>query len=272
MATSVHMVSTTNTEEEIKEALGRRVPGEPQEVAAAATAVGEETKETDSQEKSHKKGGYQRKIEKLEAQLAAERTGRQELLDRLAGKPAEPKQEAKPADDAKPQLDKFKTYEDFVEALTSWTVKQEAKKYAEQQVAAEATEIEQQIEAEYQGKVDAFKAAHPDFEEVMDTDVSIYMGVERAIKEMDTGPEVAYFLAKNPEVAAKLMEMTPLKAITEVGKIAQKLAKPESPAKPKSAAPAPITPVGGGSAVTSTGSPGKRSLQEYRRLREEGRI
>ena len=220
---TVHMVSTTATEEEIKQALVRNnADVEQAEGAEAAKPAGEPTGE-DLQDKPHKKGGFQRKIEKLEAQLQAEREHGQELLDRLAGKPAEAKPEAIAVGDVKPSLDKFKTYEEFVEALTSWTVRQEAKKYADKQASDDAVAFEQQVDSEYQERVEEFKKTHPDFDEIMDTDIVVPAGVLRAMKEMDNGPAVAVFIAQNPEVAKMMMEMSPLKAIAEAGKISANL-------------------------------------------------
>lgn len=271
---TVHMVSTTATEEEIKQALVRNNPDAEQgQDAQAASAAGETQEEKDSQEKPHKKGGFQRKIERLEAQIEEKERLYREALDRLEGKSSAPKTEANADIDPEPQESDFAVYKDFVKAVSAWSVRQEAKKYAEKQIAADVTAFEQQIDAEYQERVEEFKKTHPDFDEILDTDIVIPAGVIRAMKEMDNGPAVAVFLAQNPEVAKKMMEMSPLKAIAEAGKLSAKLAKPETPApKPKSTAPAPITPVGGSSASTSTGTPGKRSLAEYRRLREEGRI
>lgn len=271
---SVHMVSTTNTEEQITEALGRRnAPAEePNNPAVAADAAGE-PQENQEKEQKHKKGGWQRKIERLEAQLDAEKQQRQELLDRLAGKPADKTVEAT-ADDAEPELTKFDTYEKYVKALTAWTVRQEAKRYTEQQATADAADYQKQINQTFSGKVAEFIDSHPDYDEVLSDSVPLYQGVEWAIKEMDNGPEVAYFLGKHPDVAAKLMDMSPAKAIAEAGRISAQLTKPETPVtkKPVSNAPAPLRPVGGGSAITDTGQPGKRSLQQYRQLRESGQL
>lgn len=271
---TVHMVSSTNSEEQVLEALGRRnaPAAEPTVPAEAATAAGETTENQETEQK-HKKGGWQRKIEKLEAQLEAEKSQRQELLDRLAGKPAEKTVEATAGDD-EPELAKFDTYEKYVKALTSWTVRQEAKKFTEQQASADIADFQKEVAREFSVKVEGFKEAHPDYDDVLAADVPIYQGVQQAIMEMDNGPEVAYFLGKHPDIASKMMEMSPAKAIAEAGKISAQLTKPETPVtkKPVSNAPAPIRPVGGGSAITHTGEPGKRSLQQYRQLRESGQI
>ena len=41
-----------------------------------------------------------------------------------------------------------------------------------------------------------------------------------AIIEMENGPEVAYFLGKNPEICEELCQMSPFEAVRAVGRIA----------------------------------------------------
>ena len=59
--------------------------------------------------------------------------------------------------------------------------------------------------------------------------------------DADAGPSLAYHLAKNPDVAARLNAMTPTRAAIELGRIETTLTAPA--VKVPSNAPTPITPI-----------------------------
>jgi len=84
------------------------------------------------------------------------------------------------------------------------------------------------------------------------------------ISDSDQGPDVAYFLGKNPTRAAQIAQMTPIKAARELTRIEAELS-----AKPKprlSNAPAPITPIGGASgAIKPTGDMTDAEYAKWRR-------
>jgi hypothetical protein len=164
----------------------------------------------------------------------------------------------------------FAQYRDFTKAQALWLIRQENKKSAETQQTAAIADSKTEMARQYNEKVAEFKKAHDDFDEVLASDLPTYQGVNDTIVELENGPEVAYFLGKHPDVARSLMELSPLRAIAEVGKIAASLVKPSTPvSRTRSPAPAPITPVGG-SSVTTTSDPGEMPLAEYRRKREQG--
>ena len=265
---TVHMVSSTATQEEVDAALGV-TPVESEKAEAAAAAGTEENQVEKAEHK--KKGGFVRKIERLETQVELLERQNRELVERMAGRPVE---SAPSASDDEPQLERFDTYEKYVKALAQWTVRQETKKSSEAEASQQAADYSKEIAREFSVRVEAFKETHPDCDEVLETDQPIYEGVKQAIVEMENGPEVAYYLATHPEETGRLWDMSPTRSIAEVGKISASLTKTDPPVKKPRAtpAPAPITPVSGSSASTSTGTPGKRTLAEYRQLRKEGRI
>ena len=102
--------------------------------------------------------------------------------------------------------------------------------------------------------------------------------MEEALLEMEEGPAIAYFLGKNPEVNKKLLEMSPTRAVAEVGKMAAEFSKEEKPEAserkvgpdklPVSSAPAPIKPLTGHS-TRSTVSLDNLDYAEYRKVRDK---
>jgi hypothetical protein len=60
------------------------------------------------------------------------------------------------------------------------------------------------------------------------------------ITEMDNGPEVLYYLGKNPDIASQLSQLPPLSAARELGRIEAKiLNKPSGEKVSKAPSPAP---------------------------------
>jgi hypothetical protein len=155
-------------------------------------------------------------------------------------------------------------------------------------------------ERERQGKEAADKAAaarlealkaeavvvsqkYPDFAQVMDrqaklqgTDAdNVPRFVLDFIEESEHGVEIAYLLAKNPEVREKISKMTPRMGTAELGRVEGGLVKPPSMTASPAAksvtpvvnggAPAPITPLDGeGDGGHINTDPSKMSYKELR--------
>ena len=210
---------------------------------------------------------------------------------------AEPALPARPTqNDVDPQTGqpKFATYEEYEEALLDWKLDiRQAKEAEKARQEAEAKRV-QEIEEAYSSQVDAAKAKYEDFEQALSGNIPMWDGVIVAIKQLENGAEVAYYLGKNRDIAKKLMEMTPVRAIAEVGKIAASLGErladtPDTgeeneaieedeeqpvhkadppPRQAVSAAPRPIKPVGG-SATKSSVPLDELPYAEYRKLRDQ---
>lgn len=196
-----------------------------------------------------RKGGFQRRIDKLtrekrelEARIAA-------LEGKLAGGAATPAageaREQPPAEaPGKPKPEDFDTYEAYTEALTDWKLEQRERERARQ-------EAERQVFETWLARIEAARQAHPDFDEVVDSDTPVSAAMQQAILESEQGAEIAYWLGKHPEEAARIAKLPPIAAIREIGRIEASL-NPKAPSpKPKAGitrAPKPVTPVSGGKA------------------------
>ena len=235
------------------------------------------------------KGGFQARIDRLikqtasleEAKTAAEKRAAEaeaKLNGNGNGKTAGATDE--------PQRDSFQTEAEYVRALTRWEVKQEIKAERE---AQERQAVESQIKearSKYNAKMIAIQAENEEYKELLEQDIKIPSSIEGPITlEMENGPEVAIFLAQNPEICQELLEMTSSRAIAEVWKISEKLeaaadkegseeeeeVASAEPEKPTRKAPAPIKPISSGTS-RSTIPLDSADFSTYKKLRAQGRV
>jgi hypothetical protein len=143
----------------------------------------------------------------------------------------------------KPTPDKYDNYADFVEALADWKAEQKVNKALAEQSQRTA---QQAVATTFQGRVQEFVKTTPDYVDVVgNSDVPVAGHVAEHIQDSDHGPALAYHLAKNPELAARLNAMSPNAAAREIGRIEATFANPQSagtkppPAKKLSETPAP---------------------------------
>lgn len=168
-----------------------------------------------------------------------------------AKKSKAPKEEAPQAvDQSKPNVNdpKWKSYDEFTEALAEWKVEQRIQKA--HQEFSHRTEKERRQEAlnTFKERSEKVKEKYPDYDELFQ-DATISQAMADPIMESESGPEIVVYLAKHPEVAKILSKLSPIAAAREIGKIEAKLddllqpktvtdAKPPlKPVKPKGEVP-----------------------------------
>lgn len=225
------------------------------------------------------KSQYQR------AQLAEERaaTLERELSEIRAKAPKAPEPGTVKPDpkDFYDEQGQFKAFE-YAEKLSEFSALQAVEKdRAEQRKAQQAAEAAV-VEAQARARVEESKAKHSDWQRVVDeAGVNVAPMVAQYMTVSEHIGEIAYYLAKNPEFAARINAMNPIKAIAEIGKLEAQWDKPEESKeepvvipKASSGAPAPIKP------LTGQGSPGvntdpakmtPKELLAYTREREAQR-
>ena len=246
----------------------------PSEAAKAAeTDSDSETENEEEQEDGQPrkgKGGFQRRIDRL-TRDKAELQARLERLEQMAGgKPAAPAH-AEPAPAAKPALENFDTYEEYTEALVEWKANERlAAHVAEQRKAAqerEQAEREKTRATTFQERAKAAAAKYADFEKVaFSDDVPASETMRDIILDSENGPEIAYFLGKNPAEAERIAQLSPLAAARELGRIEAKLATADVP-KPQprvTRAPEPIRPVTPAARTRSFDLNDDSAAQDYR--------
>jgi len=150
----------------------------------------------------------------------------------------------------------------------------EKQRQDQETVRLEAARIERQK------KVDAAVKKNPDWQEVVTkSQLMLQQSVLDYIDLSDYGTDIAYFLAKNPEVAGKIGKLHPIKAVAEVRDLELSLTKPAekatspvalaSEAAERQGAPAPITPIAASGANPPPIDPAKMSFQQLRAFERE---
>lgn len=176
---------------------------------------------------------------------------------------------------ARPKRESFANDDDYTDALADWKADQAIARRETQQAQArqqaEQAEIAQQWDKRQQKAIDAIE----DYAEVIGkSEVQVPPYVHQALLESEQGPQIAYFLALNPDEAKRIAGMKPLAAIKHIAALERELAEHDEDEKPapkvteppkKSKAPEPINPV----KSTGASNPGKaESFEEYKRRRQ----
>jgi hypothetical protein len=181
----------------------------------------------------------------------------------LSGKAPQVEQPSGP-----PQRENFESYEAYLEAKADFQVAQKLKEVETRAERARQEAAIKEREADWQQRQKAAAKKYEDFAEVtMADDLAITPIMAEAIKDSDMGPDVAYYLGKNPDLAEKIARLNPAAQVREIGKIEARLEINKEPVKRPSKAPAPIEPVSGGKA--STVDPGQMSQAEYEAWRKK---
>jgi len=152
----------------------------------------------------------------------------------------------------------------FNKALAAWSRKENEKAVqraieqarTEGKVAAEKAFAEQQQKQRAKALDDQFAVRHqefaqktPDYLVTISNPALTFMHGEflEAIKDSEKGPEIAYHIAKNPQLVARLAAKDVSQRLREFGRIEAELSRPAPPPK-VTTAPPPPAPIGGGSA------------------------
>ena len=149
----------------------------------------------------------------------------------------------------RPDPSEFTDAVKYGEALGEYLAKEKDRKEAEKR-AKEAEESErQQVLRDWNKRLNKARKEIDDFADIVDnSEVPILPTVQNAMVESEFGPQIAYFLAKNPDEADKLNGLGPRALERAIGRLEAKFetdtAKPKetAPKAPKKA-PEPITPI-----------------------------
>lgn len=225
-------------------------------------------------------GKYRDEVTKAKAE--AHRAGQEKEAivaerEALAKKIAElettgPKEEVKT--DPRPARDEFDDPDAFAEALVAWgkrdqqrefEIQQAAQKTEADRVAAEAkaaadkkTQEDQEaavaeenakIALDWQTKTVAAQEKYGDYDEIVmrapaDGGPTVSEIMAQAMTRTDNGPDVAYYLALNPEESVKIAELqNPILQYGEIMKLSGRLSAPTARQRPR--IPPPIKPIDG---------------------------
>jgi hypothetical protein len=238
----------------------------------AQTAEGDDPPPEDNKPSAAKARRERQKahFSRLETERAAAEQRARDAEDRVARLQATAQRIARPTDA------EFPDPIDFAAAQAVWRMSQAQSEQMAEQIGSEVQEARsqaEQIEAQrkqavnvaWRESVEEAKSRYADFEAVA-YHAPISDGVAAMIAESDVGPDVAYYLGKNPAIAKQISEAHPLEAARALGRIEATVT--QSRAKPATSAPPPITPIKGGSVATK--DPAKMSFAEFKAYREKG--
>lgn len=170
---------------------------------------------------------------------------------------------AVPVADPEPQADDFDDSAAFAKAYSAWARKEavrEARQVAEQAVKESQSAAEKAVsrarederlrtlDASFATRAQQFAEKSPDFYTAIGNPALTFFNGDflDAIKGNEKGPEIAYHIAKNPQIVAKLASQSVPQRLATLGRLEAELSRPAPPPK-VTTAPAPPTPVGGGS-------------------------
>jgi len=239
-------------------------------------------------ELSEKRKAAEAEAEKARAEAKAEREAR-ELAERQAAELRQKYEPPKPDElGPKPTRAQFVNDDEFAAALEDWAGEKAVRE-------RDRKEAQAKIEKQWNERQAAIKAELPDYDSVLQAGANLMVSneVRDAILESEVGPGILYHLANNPEFVRALASKSRTAALREIGKLEVtqpwlkgKTAAPapeaKAPAKPAAAAteisraPAPITPLRGGTSVPEVpvDSSGNffGDFATYKRMRAEGKI
>lgn len=216
--------------------------GAPTEPPTAGETQDEARQETEQQTP---RVFTQEEVDKLVQKRLAKESRRYER--RLAEVAASAAKQAAP----EPQREEFATDEEHQQAKLRHTIAREAERIAESKVREQAQKSAQEASmTAFWDRADEVAERFPDFHSAVRAEgVPIHGHILDFVLESQTGPEVAYWLAKNVDDAQRIAAMSPVKAVMKLMQVEAELkAKPQQRI---SKAPDPMTPVNKGRAAAS---------------------
>ena len=229
--------------EEVQSAAPAEAEVQPQEAITEQTP--ETTPEPQQEPEKQKQPDWQRSINRLTRQKYQLQARLEEMERRIAEQPQK-KPIQQPA--GAPKIEDFQDFDAYIAAKAEWVADQRiGKVLSEREQAArqyQAQEHEASLAQNWSKRLESALKEIPDLHDVLETAVDIPMppAMREAIVESDVGPQVAYYLAQNPEEAMRIAGLSGLAVARAIGRIEAKLESSKAQ-PPKSNAPPPVQPV-----------------------------
>lgn len=220
-------------------------PEAPQEQPQAQTPDAEPKDTPQDGEEPRKPNGNERMRIKLERERIAREAAERELNELRAKVNPQPA----PGNEA-PKLENFETWDEYIAARAKHEAQQLLKERDAQDRESKLRDEQKARQQDHDRRTREFAKVTPDFvDTIEDYDGPLTQTMEQAIVESDFGPQIAYYLAKNPAEAEKVSKMSYGEVNRYFGKLETKFeAKPQ--AVKTTNAPPPIAPARGSVAAT----------------------
>ena len=230
---------------------------EPRRRNSIGQRIGELTRQ--KYELAAKNAEYERRIAEIEARQNQAKTG-----------------DASGGSSDRPTPDKFDTYEQWVEAITEYKAAQKAderiqsyfSRQKEEEALAKAEETRNEARRTYQNNVTKAEERYADYHEVT-ADLPVTENMAFFILGHEKGPDIAYYLGRNPDEANRIRNLSPVQQGYEMARLEAKLETPQAAAKAVTNAPEPITPVRPKGSSAPRTDLSKVSMAEYARIRQQ---
>lgn len=263
--------ATSPVELEVSEAHPPAPAADDQKAIPPEGEAPPETQETTEQQEARKQSKFQRRLDRQKtARIQAET--RAEIAEKqLAEAKARLDEQSKPQETGEPKRENFASDDAFLKAFIRHEAKQEleqgrkAERDAQQgkEKQQQATVGSEKVAKAWAEREASFQTATKDYEAVVapfaDEELQhLSHDARMAIVESDVGPALLYHLAKNPDEADRIADLSPTRQIAELGKLE---AKVSMPAKKTTSAPAPASTTTGGRTASKDLS--KMTQDEY---------
>ena len=169
-----------------------------------------------------------------------------------------------------PQAEQYQDHDAYITAKARY----EAQQVLEQQ--RQQTQQAQQ-QQDLMAREAAFKAAHPDFDQMVNTHLrgKVAPHVQQALMMLPDGPELAYALAQQPDALAQLNQLPPPQMLLALGRLSPAPAQAPpattttgvAPTPAPTPLPPPMQPVNGQGSVPTGTFREDMTQEEYRALR-----
>lgn len=250
---------------------GEATAPESTEVSAGEQSAEEPDAETETEQKKSPSRGVQKRLDEItreKYEWKREADYWREQATAKGDKQDTTPQPAASIPTTKPDPSQFDDYNEYVEALTDYKVMQSREKDREESKKHTEQAEQQRHQSELQQRQSKFRESatvkYPDFDDVMYSAQSVPCteNMMSAMIESDMGPDMVYFLAKNPNESARIAQLSPMTQIREIGKLEAKLSsiKPPEP-KRITKTTEPIKTVSG--AGVTHRDPNVMSMEDY---------
>jgi len=166
-----------------------------------------------------------------------------------------------------PDPSKYEDPDDLSNARLNHTLDQREAERKEAEAKAAKEDAETAVAEAWQERVSNFRETATDFDEVAYR-APVNDETAADIARLEEGPQIAYYLGKNPAEARALNNLSVRERAVELGRLANRLSTP--PPRKTSQAPEPVKPVSGNGAQSSSFDPEKASMAEYIAKRKAG--
>lgn len=180
-----------------------------------------------------------------------EKKGVQKRIDELVRQREEARKEAeywKEKNAKSPDSDDFESYEDYLAEKVSFNLRRQQEEDYKRKDAQYQEQIAAERESEFLERVSKAKEVYEDFDAVVgNPKLPITEQMAEVIKEHESGPDIAYYLGKHPEEAARISNDSPYMAAVKMGELVAKLSM-QKPQVTKT--PDPVEPIDGKNSPT----------------------